>query len=451
MDRHPFAAIALAVAINTTCGEIRAQAVSTIMLSVNDVAKIVDDDDWVLVDCRPTDAFNGWKLEGISRGGHLPGAVDFPARWLEREHPEKTQILSNALRVKRIERERKILLYGTNKQDRDRVAVYLRNAGFRHLYEFDLNEWANDSTRRLVRYENYHLLVPAPIVKSLLDGKLPESFENARRIKFVEVSWGEEDASYSEGHVPRSFHVNTDHFEPPPKWMLGDPDVLRQFAEKYGFQADDTVIISGVDPTACYRLSIVLRYMGVDDVRVLNGGFAAWKSARYPIETKSTPPPTAKSFGAEIPRRAHLIADFTRVKAGLRKPGEFGLVDTRSWAEFIGKTSGYKYHFRKGRIPGSIYGQANFKGPNSLTPYRNIDNTMRNASEIEELWKQSGIDTQMHLSFLCGSGWRAAEVLTFAQVIGLSNTSLYSDGWIGWSNDQNNPIEVGPTSDVDHK
>ena len=45
---------------------------------------------------------------------------------------------------------------------------------------------------------------------------------------------------------------------------------------------------------------------------------------------------------------------------------------------------------------------------------------------------------------MCGGGWRAAEVMTFAQVMGLSSTSLYSDGWIGWSIDRRNPVETGP-------
>ena len=124
-------------------------------------------------------------------------------------------------------------------------------------------------------------------------------------------------------------------------------------------------------------------------------------------------------------------------------PDKFMLIDTRTWAEFIGKTSGYKYHVFKGRIPGSVYGQTNFRGENSLTPYRNIDNTMRNADEILELWKREGIRTDRHLSFMCGGGWRAAEVLTFARVMGLPNTSLYSDGWIGWSNDPDNSVESG--------
>ena len=362
----------------------------------------------------------------------------------------RAEILSSALRAKGIEPHQHILLYGTDKRDRNRVAAYLRGAGYLHLYDFDLNVWANDPNKPLVRYKNFHLLVPPSIVKQLLDGQWPETFKRGKPVKFVEVSWGGEEASYLKGHVPRSFHVNTDHFEPPPKWMLGNPDVLGRFAKTYGFQADDTVIISGEDPTASYRLAIVLRYMGVQDVRVLNGGFAAWKAAKYQVETKSNQPPIARSFGTRIPSRPHLIDDIERAKAGLRTPAEFTLVDTRTSAEFTGETSGYKYHFQKGRIPGSVYGQAGFKGTNSLTPYRNIDNTMRNADEIRGLWEKSGIDIEKHLSFMCGSGWRAAEVLTFAQVMGLSNVSLYSDGWIGWSNDPRNPVEADPiTVDTD--
>ncbi|NLF65563.1 MAG: hypothetical protein GX579_13290 [Chloroflexi bacterium] len=35
----------------------------------------------VVVDVRPMAAYNGWRLQGEKRGGHLPGAVACPLGW----------------------------------------------------------------------------------------------------------------------------------------------------------------------------------------------------------------------------------------------------------------------------------------------------------------------------------------------------------------------------------
>ena len=414
-------------------------------ISVGDVSKVISNQDWILVDARSPDAFNGWALDGTKRGGHIPNSVGFSASWLSIESDGKTEQLLAALQTKGIDRDKHVVVYSVRLEDRIAVTNYLMKLGYTKLYLLDFTEWI-ECGHALHRYPVFHRLVPPSIVKRLIEGARPATFERAARIKFVEVSWGEEAASYTKGHIPGSFHVNTDHFEPPPTWKLGSADVLKRFAKDYGFQADDTVVLSGEDVTASYRLAIVLQYMGVADVRVLNGGFAAWTRAGYAIETKRNTPPFAERFGVAIPQRADLIVSTDQVKAGLRDPAEFFLVDNRTWAEFSGETTGYTYHKYKGRIPGSIYGQAEFKGPNSLTPYRNIDDTMRNADEILALWRRSGIDPDKKICFLCGGGWRAAEVLTFAQVIGVRHASLYSDGWIGWGSDRSNPVETGPST-----
>ncbi len=413
-------------------------------ISTGDVSKNMSSQDWVLVDARSPDDFNGWALEGAKRGGHIPNAVGFSASWLNIESDSRTEQLIAALKSKGIDRDKHVVVYSIRLEDRIAVTDYLTKLGYTKLYHLDFTEWIEGGLA-LNRYPEFHRLVPASIVKRLIEGARPATFENSARIKLVEVSWGEEAASYRKGHIPGSFHVNTDHFEPPPTWKLGSPNVLKRFAKDYGFQADDTVVISGEDVTASYRLAVVLQYMGVADVRVLNGGFAAWKRAGYAIESRRNPPPIAERFGAVIPQRAELILNTDQVKAGLRDPVGFQLVDNRTWEEFSGETTGYTYHRYKGRIPGSIYGQAEFKGPNSLTPYRNIDATMRSADEILALWRRSGINLDKKVCFMCGGGWRAAEVFTFAQVIGVPHPSLYSDGWIGWSNDRSNPVETGPS------
>lgn len=284
------------------------------------------------------------------------------------------------------------------------------------------------------------MIVPAFIIKDILDGKIPETFEDSKNIKMIEASWGEE--SYTKGHIPTSVHVNTDIIEPPPTWMLDNDDNLTKFTLDYGLTKDDTVIVSSSTPMASYRLAVILRYIGVKDVRVLNGGTNSWLSAGYELEFISNPKHSCTNFGADIPVNSQLIVTTSELRQKLKEKNKFILVDNRTWDEHIGKVSGYTYYDKKGRIPGALYGHSGSDSV-SLEEYRNIDNTMRNKYEILEMWDKENIDVNKQLIFMCGSGWRAAEVLTYANVIGVENTSLYSDGWMGWSLDNSNLIEVG--------
>lgn len=399
------------------------------------------DDSWVVVDTRINDAFNGWKLDNVERGGHIKGAVDFSANWLTVDADDKEKTLDKALETKGIDKDKNIVLYDANGKDAKSVANYLSEKGYKNLYTYNIADWAKDESLPMESYENYEMLVPATIVNDILEGKKPETFENSNNIKIVEASWGEESEAYSKGHVPTSVHINTDTIEPPPQWMLASDEELAKFANDYGFTKDDTVIVTGPDVMASYRVAVVLRYIGINDVRVLNGGNDAWTSAGYELETKSNKPVAGNNFGATIPANPDLIDTQAQLKEMLKDSNNV-LVDNRSWDEYIGKVSGYSYHDKKGRIPGAVYGYAGTSST-TLEDYRNIDNTMRNADEIKALWKEAGIDTNKHLIFMCGSGWRAAEVLTYANVMGFDNTSLYSDGWIGWSNNTSNPTETG--------
>ena len=401
----------------------------------------LSDDSWVVVDTRINDAFNGWKLDEVERGGHIKGAVDFSANWLTVDSKDKEKTLDKALETKGIEKDKNIVLYDANGKDAKEVANYLSEKGYKNLYTYNVADWAKDESLPMESYENYEMIVPAIIVNDILDGNKPETFENSKNIKIVEASWGEESEAYSKGHVPTSVHINTDTVEPPPQWMLASDEELAKFANDYGFTKDDTVIVTGPDVMASYRVAVVLRYIGINDVRVLNGGNSAWTSAGYELETKSNKPVAGNDFGATIPANPDLIDTQAELKEMLKDSNNV-LVDNRSWDEYIGKISGYSYHDKKGRIPGAVYGYAGTSAT-TLEDYRNIDNTMRNADEIKALWKDAGIDTNKHLMFMCGSGWRAAEVLTYANVMGFDNTSLYSDGWIGWSNDTSNPTETG--------
>ena len=62
-------------------------------VDTNAVVSALKNPDWVVVDTRLNDSFNGWKLDGVHRGGHIPGAVDFSANWLKVEDDSLEQQL----------------------------------------------------------------------------------------------------------------------------------------------------------------------------------------------------------------------------------------------------------------------------------------------------------------------------------------------------------------------
>ena len=67
---------------------------------------------------------------------------------------------------------------------------------------------------------------------------------------------------------------------------------------------------------------------------------------------------------------------------------------------------------------------------------------MKSQNEIEAMWKSLGVDTSKHLAFYCGTGWRAAEVLFDAYVMGYDKDTIYDGGWLEWSLDSKRPVVV---------
>ncbi|HZK53506.1 MAG TPA: rhodanese-like domain-containing protein [Desulfosporosinus sp.] len=410
-------------------------------ISTNDLKSNINKPDWIVVDTRINDAFNGWKLDGVKRGGHIKGATDFAANWLNVEAEDKDKKLAEILKVKGITPEKKIVLYDANGKDAKEVVTYLTKNGFANLYTYDVKQWADNSSLAMESYPNYQMLVPASWVADLIAGKKPETY-SGNSFKLFEVSWGEEKNSYVKGHLPGAVHIDTDEEESPPLWSLNSDEELIKFAENNGITLDTTVVLEGEDPMAAYRVAAILKYLGVKDVRILNGGFNSWIREGYTVETTSNAKVAVADFGTKVPLNKGYIIGIDQAKEILADKSNSILVDTRSRDEYIGKITGYKDLKFKGRPAGSVWGHAG-SDPNHLEDYRNIDNTMRNGSEILAMWKEQGITPDKRLSFMCGSGWRAAEVMLYADTMGVKSISMYANGWYEWSANPNNPVEIG--------
>lgn len=391
----------------------------------------------VVVDARASEAYAGWSTQNNKKGGHIEGATDFSANWLNVTYDDKENLdgmtrdeqLKQYMENKGIDKESKVVVYDENSKDAIAVADYLTSQGVKDIKVFDLNKWED----KLVSYENYKLYVPPVVVKDLIDGKEVAEIGKVDDLKILEVSWGsEEESGYLKGHVPGAIHVNSDSFDDEDNvYLLEKDSVLFELAKSQGINVNSTVIVTG-DPIFACRYATILKYLGVEEVYVMSGGVSGWTDAGFDMETKSNKSVAISDFGATSPKNTDLIDTVAEVKSKL-SDSNFMLVDNRTIEEYRGETSGYSYFDKAGRIEGAVFGYAGVGNSSSMLYYRNLDTTMRNGYEIEAMWKKAGVDTSKHLSFYCGGGYRAAEILWDSMVLGYDNVSLFADGWCGWA------------------
>jgi thiosulfate/3-mercaptopyruvate sulfurtransferase len=186
---------------------------------------------------------------------------------------------------------------------------------------------------------------------------------------------------------------------------------------------------------------MIMLYAGVNDVRILNGGFQSWEDAGYKTDTKDVPKVAIHDFGAPIPANPKIIVDIPEAKEMI-KADDAEIVCVRSWAEYIGEVSGYNYIEKKGRITGAIFGNCGTDAYH-MENYRNVDYTMREAQEVATIWREAGITPDKHLAFYCGTGWRGSEAFFNAWLMGWPRVSVFDGGWFEWSKDPKNPFEIG--------
>lgn len=460
---------------------------SAAVATVNEVKGYMSDSDssTVLMDARSVDTYNGWAIGDAKRGGHLKNAVSFPADAI------RNAVTPNKKEGKTIEdyhkqmmddagitKDSKIIIYDTNDSDAEYVYNWLKDQGYSadNMKVFNGTELINSGKAKIVKYKNYDMYVPEDVVKNISDnltGKSDTYTRNAKHIVngddvvILDVSWGDETSDpntgsgYDAGHIPGAVHVNTDEYETPKvyvktkpekyrsEWRLNSDKELIQLAEKKGITLNSCVIISGPEPMATTRMAVILKYLGVENVHVMSNAMNGWNAAGYDME-KGINTNKTTNMGITKPQNPDVIDTISEVKNEL-KNSKYAVIDTRSKAEWDGKDTGYSYHDLAGRIPGTIYSNCGYGYSSSVFRYRNADKSMRSGEAIKKMWKEDGIDYQnKHMVFFCGSGWRAAETTWEAWLMGY-DASLYSDGWIGWSNEGNNYYRDGKTFAMDKK
>ncbi len=410
------------------------------------LAAHVSDEDRVLIDVRPLAAYNGWRLRDEPRGGHLPNSRSLPLAWFE------TGAVEEVLEERGPAPERPITVYGYDAAQVGPAVDALGDRGYEAVTGSTsfLEGWAADPDRPLERLSRYDKLVPPRWVKALGETEdVPRAPSDD--VVICHVHFGNP-ADYAAGHVPGAVQLDTQALEAPPDWNRRPPQELERTLRQHGIRQDTTVVLYGrpmdtpsgdpeveADPgqLGAMRAAVILLYAGVEDVRVLNGGLAAWHRAGFALETSETEPTPADEFGAAVPGRPDLIIDTAEAKAWL-EADDRDLVSVRTEEEYDGDTSGYTYISERGHIPGAVFVPSG-SDLDHVEPYRNPDETMREYPAVAEMWEREGVDRDRHLAFYCGTGWRSSEAFMHAYLMGWSDIAVYDGGWHVWSSDPGNP------------
>ena len=398
-------------------------------ISLDDFKKNINNSEYQFIDTRDDSQFAGFK-NGLKNGGHLKNAIQYSATFVGNINKDKEE---KFIADKGLDKNKKIVLYDTNKENLDKVANSLSSHNY-EVYKFeDFDKFANDDINKVLleSYPEYQTLVTTDWVKNLQDNKKPETYTNSDYMIF-EVSWGESDKSkgYKE-HIKGAYHFNTDLIEEGPVWNLRSAKEIKENLLKLGITSNKTIILYSDDASAAFRVNWALKWAGVKDVRVMNGGLKKWKKDGFEVESNTNTPKEEQDFGADVPLHPEYNISRAKEMAEKAKNEDIKLVSIRSWDEYKGKTSGYDYIDKAGEPEGAIYG---FSGENAadMSDYYDPDGTLRNPKEIYNLWLSQGIKENDKIAVYCGTGWRNSIPWFMTQLTGRANTYFYDGGWNDW-------------------
>ena len=210
--------------------------------------------------------------------------------------------------------------------------------------------------------------------------------------------------------------------------MLPDPIMFSSRVRKLGIGDGNRVIVYDRNNfCAAARVWWMLRVMGHDDVKVLDGGYQAWLDAGGEIEDL---PPVAveRHFTARV--RSDLVKDAGQVAAAARA-GSPRIVDARPADRFAGEAPEPREGLASGHIPGSL----------SVPSSRLIDadGTLKPAEELKKLLP----DCEAPSITTCGSGVAACiTALAYAR-LGNWDVAVYDGSWTDWASDPSRPVATG--------
>ncbi len=249
------------------------------------------------------------------------------------------------------------------------------------------------------------------------------------------------DEAYAAGHIPGAVQAHLDRDLSSPigprtgRHPLPDVAKLVETLGRWGIDANVQVVAYDQGNGAyAARAWWLLRWLGHEQVAVLDGGFAAWQEAGLPVAREpATRAP--RTFTPRLDEGASVTA--AQVQQALAD-SSIMLVDARGADRFAGENETID------PIAGHVPGATN----RPFTKNLDAKNRFLPADELRRQWTAFlGTRPATEVVAMCGSGVTACHNLLALEVAGLRGAKLYPGSWSEWIKDPNRPVAKGPRAE----
>jgi thiosulfate/3-mercaptopyruvate sulfurtransferase len=244
---------------------------------------------------------------------------------------------------------------------------------------------------------------------------------------------------YLDGHIPGAVYASLDHdlsdlsrqAEGLGRHPLPLESAFNALLSRWGWRAGMQVVSydAAGGALAAARLWWLLRLVGVQQVAVLDGGYAAWLAAGLPVEVGEAAARSASKVSLRYDT-SQVVLDH----AALLHDAAGQLLDARAVPRYRGDVEPLD------RVGGHVPGALNRPFADNL----GSDGRFKPAAQLrDEFAAVLGSTTPSQVVHMCGSGVTACHNLLAMEYAGLHGSRLYAPSWSGWISDPSRPIAKG--------